>query len=118
MRGVLHKNAEVTGSATLCDPEQLDKELLNLSEEVELVVGDQYADSQGVKAIDYLKIDVEDWEMPVLQGFRVLLENHCIRCIQFEVTPNTLARGDNFADFFDLFSPLDYSIHAIQLTVS
>ena len=77
-------------------------------------MGDQYADSQGVKAIDYLKIDVEGWEMPVLQGFRVLLENHCIRCIQFEVTPNTLARGDNFADFFDLFSPLDYSIHAIQ----
>jgi FkbM family methyltransferase len=49
-----------------------------------LRAGDNYASSLGIKTIDFLKIDVEGAEYPVLKGFERMLSSGRIHCIQFE----------------------------------
>lgn len=108
----LNKDSAVTGSATLCDNDNLDG--YEISENVELIGGFDYMKKNSIERIDYLKIDVEGWELPVLRGFQEAINDKLINNIQFEVTLNTLLRKDSFIDFFNFFTKRGYSLHLIK----
>lgn len=46
--------------------------------------GDSYCRDNGISHIDLLKVDVEGFEGPVLEGFGDMLTPEVIRCVQFE----------------------------------
>lgn len=53
---------------------------------IEVSVGtiDEYCGQRGIERIDFLKIDVEGFELKVLQGAKRMLDEHRIDVIQFE----------------------------------
>jgi FkbM family methyltransferase len=75
-----------------------------------IVRGESYCQQHGIKAIDFLKIDVEGAEHLVLEGFKGMLGEKAIRCVQFEYG---YANGDAkylMKDFFAFFESFDYSV--------
>lgn len=110
----LHKNDEITGSATLCESTNIYKNLKNITEEVDLISGEKYLKKNNIKFIDFLKIDVEGWEFPVLKGFENLIDRNSINFVQFEITPNNFTRSESFRDFFDFFSSKNYKVSIIK----
>ncbi|MDB2659550.1 FkbM family methyltransferase [Luminiphilus sp.] len=111
---ILHKNAEITGSATLCDKFAVVSELYCMEEQVSVKKGVDYLQEKGIEHIDYLKIDVEGWEMPVLKGFENLFSEKSVDFVQFEVTPHTMFRKECFWNFFDFFEAHDYRLCVIK----
>ena len=52
--------------------------------EIELITIDEYADREGLARIDYLKIDVEGFELSVLKGAEEMIRGRRIAMIQIE----------------------------------
>jgi FkbM family methyltransferase len=76
---------------------------------------DGYCKSQGVKSIDFLKVDVEGMEPHVLQGARALLKERKIAAILIEICPGNLrAVGLSPADLYREFGAARYSPHALK----
>jgi FkbM family methyltransferase len=72
--------------------------------------GETYCREHGIQTIDFLKIDVEGAEHLVLDGFKGMLKENAIRCIQFEYG---YANGDAkflMKDFFNFFGAFEYKI--------
>jgi len=61
--------------------------------------------------IDYVKIDVEGWELNVLEGFGDLINN--IRVIQFEFGGANINTRTYFQDFWYFFKDHNFSIYRI-----
>lgn len=70
---------------------------------------DNFSKFNNVDTIDFLKIDVEGYEINVLKGANALLANKKIRCIQFEFTQLNSIIGVFFKEFYDILSH-DYDI--------
>ena len=76
--------------------------------ELEIVVGDEVLEKAGLRRVDLIKIDVEGYEKPVLQGLvRTLTTSRSI--VDFELTVNPAAPL-NFRRREEIFSvfPKDY----------
>ncbi|MFY7928067.1 MAG: FkbM family methyltransferase [Oligoflexus sp.] len=80
---------------------------------VEVQSGDRYVIDQGLKHIDYLKIDVEGAELTVLKGFDQMLAARKIDLIQFEYGPNTKQARVFLADFYDLLGKYGFILGKI-----
>lgn len=63
---------------------------------------DYFAKREGIKKIDFLKIDVEGAELSVLKGAKKLLENQNISFIQFEFNEMNAYSRTFFKDFIDI----------------
>ena len=61
--------------------------------------------------IDYVKIDVEGWELNVLQGFGDLINN--MRVIQFEFGGSNIDTRTFFQDFWYYFKDRNFAIYRI-----
>ena len=111
----LHKDCSVTGLASLIsrDLSHLDIQL-DMVESVRLERGDSYVEQHGVQRIDLLKIDVEGWEMSVLNGFSNSFERRLIRCCQFEFGHAHMKRRENFRDFYRFFADRGFSMGALK----
>ena len=59
--------------------------------EVDLITVDSYCRSHNIEQIHFMKIDVEGFELEVLQGARQMLEGRKITLVVFEVSPEILA---------------------------
>jgi len=71
----------------------------------QLVRGDEFCQSHGIDFINFLKIDAENADMEVLQGFSGMLLKGKVGCIQFE------HQGGRFLkEFYDFLVPMGYSI--------
>lgn len=111
----LHKDCSVTGLASLIsrDLSHLDIQF-DTVESVRLERGDSYVDQHGIQRIDLLKIDVEGWEMSVLNGFSNSFEQGLIRCCQFEFGHAHIERRENFRDFYRFFTERGFAMGALK----
>ena len=81
----LYQDKEISGLKSL-----IKRDLSHLSiknedfEIVELNIGDEYVKSNKLSQIHLIKIDVEGWEMQVLEGFTESLKANKIEICQFE----------------------------------
>ena len=78
-----------------------------------IVTGDDYMAAHGIERIDLLKIDVEGFEYPVLEGFRNALEQGRISVIQFEYGYANGDAGHLMKDFYTLLEKSGYVIGKI-----
>ncbi|MEM7255288.1 MAG: FkbM family methyltransferase [Pseudomonadota bacterium] len=78
-----------------------------------VITGDSYVLQQGIRHIDFLKIDVEGTEGDVLKGLQDSLRHGRIDVIQFEYGTASIQTKFLLSDFYDLLKPLDYRIGKI-----
>ena len=82
------------------------------SERVKCLSLDEYCESKRITEIDFLKIDVEGYEMEVLKGAETMLDN--IKRIQFEFGGAHIEKGLYFRDFYNLLTP-KFDLHYILI---
>lgn len=70
---------------------------------VQVDTGAAYAAKAGIEAVDFVKIDVEGFEMDVLQGLAPLVRDQRIGLVQFEYGIFSLERNFRLRNFFDFF---------------
>ena len=71
------------------------------SEEVGITTVDEYCSKNDIKNIDLLKMDVEGYELKILQGAKNMIKNGNIKLIQFEFGAVS-AEKYSMKDFFDI----------------
>jgi len=74
------------------------------TENVELVRLDTFADRESVDQIDFVKVDTEGHDFPVLKGCRSLLNEKKIAAIQFEYNWRWIGQRFYLRDCFDLIA--------------
>lgn len=111
----LYKDEEVSGLASLTKRD-LDYANIDFSieENVKLKNGDEYVYLNNINRIDLMKIDVEGWEMSVLQGFKNSFKNKIITACQFEFAHAHIERRENFRDFYNFFKNYGYLFGIIK----
>jgi FkbM family methyltransferase len=72
--------------------------------------GDEYLREQGIECIDFLKLDVEGAERPVLQGLSQTLDAGQIDVIQFEYGKVVILTHFLLKDFYDLLEGKGYAL--------
>lgn len=82
------------------------------SEQVEVRTIDRFCETEGIRRIDFLKIDVEGHELSVLRGAERMLTSGGISMIQFEFGPANIYSRTYFYDFWSLLSGA-YDIYRI-----
>jgi len=75
-----------------------------VSHDVDVLTVDEVALENELEKIDFLKIDVEGYELDVLKGARNMLDKDMIDFIQFEFTQLNSTTRVFFKDFWDLLS--------------
>ncbi len=83
-----------------------------VSHEVDVTTVDAIIKENKLDTIDFLKIDVEGYELAVLNGSIIALENKNISIIQFEFTQLNTTIRVFFKDFYELLSH-NYSIYRL-----
>ena len=79
------------------------------TEKVSLITLDKFAESQRLKKIDFLKIDVEGFERDVLEGTKTLLKENRIKYLSFEISEIPLkGAGRNSTEVFELLKNYGY----------
>jgi len=77
---------------------------------------EEFCNSQSIKKIDFLKIDVEGAELEVFKGSSKLLREHAIEYIAFEISPPMLkwfSDDRNVKQVIDFIAQYGYSIYRI-----
>ena len=72
--------------------------------------GDAYIERKALHGVHLLKIDVEGFELPVLEGFEKSLEYGYVNIIQFEYGFNNGEAHHLMMDFFEFLAPKGYRI--------
>lgn len=85
---------------------------MGLSEEIEIRTIDSFCAEHGIQRIDFLKLDVEGFELHVLKGAQGMLRNGSINNIQFEFGSGDIDSRTFFQDFFYLLRD-QYTIYRI-----
>ncbi|MDH4227404.1 MAG: FkbM family methyltransferase [Deltaproteobacteria bacterium] len=83
-----------------------------VSETVTITTIDAFCRDNGIKKIDFMKIDVEGHELEVLKGAASMLEANAIDYIQFEFGKPNIESRTFFRDFYDMLSPR-YEIYRV-----
>lgn len=81
--------------------------------EVEVVSVPQYCIEQGIKNIDFLKIDAEGHDYEVLKGSKEMLNAHQIEVLQFEYGPANLDSHVLLKDIMMFFANLPYRLFRV-----
>lgn len=84
------------------------------AEVVDVTNGDDLCDRLGVAHIDLLKIDVEGYELDVLQGFIHLINDHNVDVIQFEYGFAYIEAGHSLSDCYQLLQSRGYTIGKLR----
>jgi FkbM family methyltransferase len=73
-----------------------------------VVPGSVYANIHNITHIDYLKIDTEGHEYEVLEGFRPMLEQGNITCLQFEYGYISILTKKLLIDYYKMLNAYGY----------
>lgn len=82
------------------------------SQKVQVGTLDDYCAQHEIRLIDFLKIDVEGFELRVLQGAGRMLAEGRINVLQFEFNEMNLVGRMQMRDFFSCLSPM-YSLYRL-----
>lgn len=82
---------------------------LNKSEEISIVTLDEYCKEKNIETIDFLKADVEGFELEIFKGAKNMLPH--INFIQFEFSLANYNSKTYLFDFFELLS--DFKIYRV-----
>jgi FkbM family methyltransferase len=80
---------------------------------VSVTSGDLYCSRNGIKKIDFLKVDVEGFEPQVLRGFKNMLSERRIEVIQFEYGYINIDTHFLLKDFYDYLTPFGMTLGKI-----
>ena len=78
--------------------------------------GDEFLRSEGIAAVDFLKIDVEGAELLVLEGLRGSLGSGAIQVVQFEYGLMNVLTRHLLRDFYALLGARGYRIGKVYPT--
>ena len=84
--------------------------------EAEVDTGDAFCRTEGIRAVDLLKIDVEGYELRVLRGFEGMLARGVIGVIQFEYGKASIWTHDLLRDLYAMLGSFGYRIGKIYPT--
>jgi FkbM family methyltransferase len=84
-----------------------------LSIDTEIITLDEFCLTNNIPYIDFLKIDVEGFELEVLKGAIELIKHNKIKIIQFEFNYMNIESRVFFKDFYKLL--FNYDIHRMEL---
>jgi FkbM family methyltransferase len=84
-----------------------------ISETVDVTTVDAFTAEQGLKQVDFMKIDVEGHEFSVLQGALSMLRSRRIRALSFEFGGCAIDARVYFRDFWYLLRDLDFDLFRI-----
>ncbi|MCL5774761.1 MAG: FkbM family methyltransferase [Patescibacteria group bacterium] len=85
---------------------------LESQEKVQVCCLDDFCSKQGIEKIDFLKLDVEGFELSALKGASGLIEKNKINFIQFEFGGTDIDTKVFFKDFYNLLNK-KYKIYRI-----
>ncbi len=106
----LYSCSQGAGSASivnmLCN--QMDNN--NIVEEIELTTLDEFCSANNIQKIDFMKIDVEGYELNILCGGSKLINDALVDFIQFEFGYPSIASRVFFKDIFSYLSG-NYSVY-------
>jgi len=75
-----------------------------VSHKVEVSTVDLICEKNNIEKIDFLKIDVEGYELDVLKGSKYMIDNDKVKFIQFEFTQLNTTTRLYFKDFWELLA--------------
>lgn len=84
-----------------------------VKEKVVMNTIDNFCSAHGISKIDFLKIDVEGYEMAVLEGAKKMIADHAIGVIQFEYGGTYIDARVFLKDVFDYLQKDQYEIYKI-----
>ncbi len=109
----LYSNEEGSGLASLYNRDMRHAGvLLRQWEKVKVVTLDSFCKLNNINRINFLKIDVEGFELNVLRGSKDMLNKGAIDIIQFEFGGTAIDARIYFKDFYQLLSA-DFKIYRI-----
>jgi FkbM family methyltransferase len=81
---------------------------------VEIVTLDDFCEKHYIDTIDFLKIDIEGFELDVLIGAKQLIQNNRIKVIQFEFNSTNLISKTCIKDFENIL--INYNLYRLLPT--
>lgn len=69
---------------------------------IEVKTLDSFCEENGIRSIDFIKIDVEGAELAVLQGAEKMIRNNGLRIVQFEFNDFNISSRTFMQDFYKL----------------
>jgi hypothetical protein len=79
-----------------------------------MITLDDFVYENKIKNIDFIKIDVEGYEVPILNGASKSLKNGIFKFIQIEYSQQWVEVGGSLKKVLELISELDYSLYRIK----
>ena len=105
-----YKNDNTTGHASLIPGviQDIHGSTEFRSSQVKIMRLEDYVPEQNIEYIDFIKIDVEGYELEVLKGASRLLSEKRIGIIQFEFNEMNIISRCFLKDFYDLLTDYDF----------
>lgn len=82
-------------------------------DEIKLVQGDKFLEENGIKTIDFLKLDLEGAEYDAIKGFENSFREKRIKMVQFEYGYINISTKKLLIDFYNFFEAYGYQIGKI-----
>lgn len=83
------------------------------TENIKIETLDNYCKERHISNIDFLKIDVEGYELEVFRGGKNIFVNHQVKMIQFEYGGCNIDARLFLYDIFNFFKGMNYSFYKI-----
>jgi FkbM family methyltransferase len=82
-------------------------------QKVQTITLDSYCEQQNIGTVDFLKLDVEGYELAVLRGATGLLHSRRVAALQFEFGGCNVDTRTFFRDFWELLTSRGYQLHRV-----
>lgn len=100
----LYSSSEGAGSASVINTHYHNMDNSNIVEEIELTTLDEFCNTNNIQKIDFMKMDVEGYELNILHGGSKLINAAAIDFIQFEFGFPSIESRVFFKDIFSCLS--------------
>jgi FkbM family methyltransferase len=100
----LYSCSEGAGSASVINTHYHNMDNSHIVEEIELTTLDEFCNTHNIRKIDFMKMDVEGYELNILRGGSKLINSASVDFIQFEFGFPSIESRVFFKDIFSYLS--------------